>query len=200
MTYPAPGPEYQAPHNDRSPWSSPVVLVSIAAGVLLVIAGALAAFLLIPHHDVNPPAAETTATVTAGGAPSPAATTTTTPITTPDITTPVPVHPQPTIAGTDWQGFYDGPRCNAADDAAVAIGQTSRSQIVICQVGSQTGRTYYKGSADGNDVEISYPQQVGDTFHVTNRGVTYVISPQALTIVQGGATLADEPMVAYWTP
>ncbi|MEO9328268.1 hypothetical protein [Gordonia aurantiaca] len=200
---PAGYPQGPPPEPPRSPWSSPAVLVAIVAGVLLVVVGALAAFLLIPADDPDDEVAASTTTtaapqtVTSTVTQSPAAganpTTTTT-------TTTVPGRPLPTVPGADWQGFTSGPRCNAADDPAVAIGMTARSRVVICQVGNQSGRWYYKGAAPNGSIELQYPTRVGNTFEATNGSVRYLVSPSRLTIVDGDSVLSDEPMIAYWSP
>lgn len=194
-------PQGPPPQPPRSPWTSPAVLVAIGAGVLLVVAGGLAAFLLIPSDEessdttaattTNPEPATITSTVTRSPTP-PQTTVTTTP-------PPVPNRPTPTVTGADWQGFVTGPRCNAADDPAVAIGQTSRSRVVICQVGNQTGRWYYKGQAPEGGIELQFPTRVGNTFEARNGAVRYLVSPASLTIVEGGSVLTNEPMLAYWS-
>lgn len=203
--YPASGGGYpgdRPPGSDRSPWSSPAVIVAIAAGVLIVVGGVLAAVLLLPGDSdtTAQPSATSSATT-----PSPSTVTNTVttapgggagPTTTPPTTRP---RATPSVAGADWQGFTDGPRCNAADDPAVVIGQTARSRVVICQVGDQVGRMYYKGLADGNAIEVQYPTRVGNTYEVLNNDVKYIIAPGQLTIVQNGETVATEPMLAYWT-
>ncbi|MYR06194.1 hypothetical protein GTV32_07645 [Gordonia sp. SID5947] len=179
------------PPKDRSPWAAPIVI--IGAGVLIVVAAALAALLLFDDDTAPPPSsasstASTSRTIVTSTVTDIATSTAT-------VTTGRTV---PTVPGTDWQGFPDGPRCNGSDDPAVMIGETARSRIVICQVGAQTGRLYYKGSADSRSVEIDHPRRTGDTFRVTNDGVTYVISPDALVISHGHETVADEPMLAHW--
>ncbi|QTI71195.1 hypothetical protein [Gordonia polyisoprenivorans] len=193
------GPGYPPP---RSPWSSPLVIAAIVVGVLVVIGAGAGAYWLTRGSDPDDSAsASTTAasastqTVTStvtgpGGASGPTGVSTT--------TTQPPVRPSPTVSGADWQGFLSGPRCNAADDPAIVIGRTSRSQVVICQVGNQTGRWYYKALADGNPIEIGYPQMVGTTYLARNGAVTYTVSPSALVISENGATLATEPMLEYW--
>lgn len=210
MTYPpgsypgayGPGghPQGPPPEPPRSPWSSPAVLVAIGAGVLLVVAGVLAAFLLIPSDEesaaksassTTSEPATITSTVTRSPTPPPTTATTT--------LTPAPNRPAPTVAGADWQGFATGPRCNAADDPAVAIGQTSRSRVVICQVGNQTGRWYYKGQAPEGGIELQFPTRIGNTFEARNGSVRYLVSPTSLTIVDGGSVLTNEPMLAFWS-
>ncbi|MFE0749304.1 hypothetical protein [Gordonia sp. NPDC058843] len=220
MTYPPSGPGgypqggYQPggypsgqvpPEPPRSPWSSPAVLVAIGAGVLLVVVGVLAALLLIPADDESadrdtadggssPSSASTfTSTVTRPADPTTPSTTT------PTTTSPTPDRPTPTVAGADWQGFTTGPRCNAAGDPAVVVGQTSRSRVVICQVGTQTGRWYYKGAAPEGGIELQFPTRTGDTFEARNGAVRYLVSPSSLTIIEGGTVLTEEPMLAYWS-
>lgn len=209
MTYPpgypgayGPGghPQGPPPEPPRSPWSSPAVLVAIGAGVLLVVAGVLAAFLLIPSDEESAAksASSTTSqpptiTSTVTRSPTPPPTTATTTL------TPAPNRPAPTVAGADWQGFVTGPRCNAADDPAVAIGQTSRSRVVICQVGNQTGRWYYKGQAPEGGIELQFPTRIGNTFEARNGSVRYLVSPTSLTIVDAGSVLTNEPMLAFWS-
>ncbi|GAA3961298.1 hypothetical protein [Gordonia caeni] len=116
---------------------------------------------------------------------------------------PTPAAPAPapgpvSVAGADRQGFASGPRCNAAEDPAVFIGRTERSRVVVCQVGAQTGRYYYKGYANGNSIEVGYPTRSGSTFTATNKAVSYVVSPSSLTITENGAVLTREPMLQSW--
>ncbi|WP_238422140.1 hypothetical protein [Gordonia sp. 'Campus'] len=194
---PTPGPP-------RSPWSSPAVLVAIGAGVLLVVAAVLAALLFIPADDESADRDSAdggqsstptfTSTVTRSAETTPTTTTPTTP-----STSSTPPRPIPTVSGADWQGFTDGPRCNAAGDPAVAVGQTSRSRVVICQVGSQSGRWYYKGLAPEGGIELQFPTRTGDTFEARNGAVSYLVSPTSLTIVENGSVLTAEPMLAYWS-
>lgn len=103
-----------------------------------------------------------------------------------------------TVAGADERGFYGQPRCNVAEDPAIFIGRTDRSQVVICQVGAQTGRYYYRGMADGKLIEVSYPVRSGSTFTATNGAVQYIVSPSSLIITENGRTLTTEPMRESW--
>lgn len=45
---------------------------------------------------------------------------------------------------------------------------------------------------------MSYPARSGDTFVATNGNVDYIVSRSALTIRQGGSTIAVEPMIQSW--
>jgi hypothetical protein len=180
------------------------------AGVLLLALAVLLGFLLIPSDDSTPQGESSTTTTTpqvstqtVTGRPStvtapPSTVTSTVPPTT-TTTTPRTVGPQPTVPGTDQHGFVSGPRCNASADPVVMVGQTDRSKVVVCQVGSQTGRYYYKGLADGMTAEIGFPTRSGNQFVAMKDGYTYRISPTSLTITTGGDVVSDEPMIYYWT-
>ena len=211
MAYPGHGyPGGQSggyPPPDRSPWSSPVVLVAAAAGVLLVIGGVLAAFLLIPSDDDDPVSAPGTSTTTSTvtGSPGERADSPTVTITPPPTTvttthqpTTTGTRPAPTVPGADWQGFTDGPRCDAANDPAVAILRTDRSRVIICRVG-EAGGLYYKGVADGNLKHIDFPTQEGKYFIARSGSYEYIVTPSGLVIRQNGNTIADEPAIAYWS-
>ncbi|MGC5247724.1 hypothetical protein ACPXB3_12450 [Gordonia sp. DT219] len=194
-------PGYRPP---RSPWSSPLVIAAIAIGVIVVIGAALGAYWLTrgsgsEDSSTTAGASASTQTVTStitGSGTGSAGPAGTSPTTQP---TPTTSRPTPTVSGTDWQGFLSGPRCNAADDPAIVIGRTSRSQIVICQVGAQTGRWYYKGAAPQGTIEVGYPQKVGNSYVAQNGSVTYTVSPTALVITDGGDPPTTEPMLEYWT-
>ncbi len=198
------GGGYPAP--ERSPWASPVVLVAAAAGVLLVVGGILAAVLLIPSGDDDDPIATpgtsiTTHTVTSsqdGQSTQPVGTQTVTLTPPPGTTTTVTDRPSPTVPGADWQGFTDGPRCDAANDPAVAILRTARSRVIICQVGSAGGR-YYKGVAPEGHKHIDFPTQQGKYFIARSGSYEYFVTPSGLVIRDGGNTIADEPATAYWS-
>ncbi|ORM25950.1 hypothetical protein [Williamsia sp. 1135] len=185
----------------RSPWSSPVVIGAIVAGAVVLAIAVLLGFLLIPSDEDNAAGTSTTATqptstvtlTPSTGVPtSPLTSKTTTTTTTPNL-------PSPDVPGADGQGFVSGPRCNAAGDPAVMVGQTNRSKVVVCQVGNQTGRYYYKGLADGGAIEIQYPTRSGNRFTAVNIDTTYLVDGSSLTITRDGSVLAAEPMIYYWT-
>lgn len=106
----------------------------------------------------------------------------------------------PTVPGTDGQGFVDIPeaRCNFTNPA-VATGRTTESLVVICETGA--GRLYYKGVrfSDGAAIEIDDPVRTEAGFAVTNEGVRYSLSRNALVITEGSAQLASEPILQYWS-
>lgn len=115
-------------------------------------------------------------------------------------TAPPPARPAPTLDNTDGQGFVGVPqaRCNSTNPA-IAVGQTTESLVVVCETG--VGRLYYKGVrlSDGAAIEIDDPVATGNGFTASNSGVQYRVSPSALTITEGSAMLAEEPMLQYWS-
>jgi hypothetical protein len=102
--------------------------------------------------------------------------------------------------GTDLQGFlgYPEARCNSANPA-VAIGRTPKSLVVICE--DYDGRFYFKGLGltDGHSVKLENFVLVEDQFTASSSGVRCLVSPLALTITRGPATIANEPMLEYWS-
>ncbi|WP_336820080.1 hypothetical protein [Gordonia sp. MMO-8] len=208
MTYPPNGQfpnQYPTdpPEPPRSQWSSPAVVVAVIAGVVVLAGGVIAAvyFAKGDNSDTAGPTSSSTtqsgpvsqSTVTVTG--SPAAPT----AYTPPPTTTTQAHDTPTVAGTDRQGFtsISAARCNADDDA-VFVGYTSRSHVVICQVGADTSRLYYKGYAEGDSIEVGYPSRSGDTFDAQNGSTVYRVSPSALTILVPGDSPTVEPMISSW--
>lgn len=193
----------QGPH-PQSPWSSTPVIIAIVAGLILLIGGVAAALVYANGSSSStatssppsePPPNTVTETVHPTGTLAPESTA---PPTTAAPRTAAPESGPITVPGADRQGFAGGPRCNAAGDDAVFIGVTDRSRVVICQVGTQTGRYYYKGSAGGNEIEVGYPVRTGNTFVATNAGVQYLVSPSSLIIRQNGTVLSQESMIASW--
>ncbi|WOC11213.1 hypothetical protein [Gordonia sp. MP11Mi] len=203
MTYPTPpqGPQ-------RSPWASPAVIVAIIVGVLVLIGGVTGALVYANSQSdetatagsssesasPKPEQSGSTVTVTQQPTQGPTAQDRAPTVAPPPTTS----HSWPTVSGADWQGFAgSSARCNA-DDAAVFIGYTDRSQIVVCQVGSQVGRNYYKGSADGGSIEIDYPTRSGNTFTAVNGGTSYEVSTSALVITVPGDSPHVESMIQAW--
>jgi hypothetical protein len=81
----------------------------------------------------------------------------------------------------------------------VAIGRTPKSLVVICE--DYDGRFYFKGLglADGHSVKIENFVLVEDKFTASSSGVRCLVSPVALTITRGLATITNEPMLEYWS-
>ncbi len=208
MTYPPNGQfpnQYPTnpPEPPRSQWSSPAVVAAVIAGVVVLAGGVIAAVYFAKSDNSDTAGPTSSSTVEQG----PVSQSTVTVTGTPDVTTtytPPPAtttqtHDAPTVIGTDRQGFtsISAARCNADDDA-VFVGYTARSHVVICQVGSDTSRLYYKGYAEGDSIEVGYPSRSGDTFDAQNGSTVYRVSPSALTILVPGDSPTVEPMISSW--
>lgn len=199
-------PGYQQPP-PPPPSRGPQILAAAAAVVALIAVVAVVFLFVRSDDDTDPePAAAGVSVVTEyPQAPQPGENEQAAPEEqqqpAPPPTPAAPAAPAPgpvSVAGADRQGFASGPRCNAAEDPAVFIGRTERSRVVVCQVGAQTGRYYYKGYANGNSIEVGYPTRSGSTFTATNKAVSYIVSPSSLTITENGAVLTREPMLQSW--
>jgi len=103
------------------------------------------------------------------------------------------------VSGTDAHGFTDGgPTCDDSADPVIFIGRTYRSQVLICQVGAQEGRYYYKALADGASKHIDFPARSGQSITASSGAVRYIISPDRLLITENGSTIGDEPWRQSW--
>ncbi|GAA4407236.1 RodZ family helix-turn-helix domain-containing protein [Tsukamurella soli] len=199
---------YGPPHPNRTP----VIVVSVIIGVLIV-AGAVAVALLLtggrsgqqasgpattgagpmPPGEPNSPATVTVTALqqvpqaTAAGATSPA-----------DVSN--AAHPTPTVAGTDWQGFESGgARCLGSDGAAVLL-STARSQVAIC---SGSSGLYYRGwsTVDLDGITLYTLSRTGSGFHVVGSDgiTTYDVGPSGLVITTTDGVQHPEPALAYWS-
>lgn len=142
---------------------------------------------VVTQYVSTPPSADDDAQVRQAPAPAPA---------TPSSST--PQLPVPSVPGTGVHGFAGGPTCDDNADPLVFVGYSSRSKVIICQVGQQTGRYYYKGLADGNSRHVDFPTRSGNTFTATNGNVSYIVSPASLVITENGRVLTTEPMLSAW--
>ena len=214
--YPEPQPSYpqpqypqpQGPYQSPAPNRGPQIIAVIAA--IVAVAAVVAVVLLfvnsVGDDDVAAPESSgTVVTEYVQAPPSPGSDTDTqikqppAPSTTPS--TPQQSNPQlpvPPIMGANAHGFIDQPMCDDDADPLVFIGYTQRSNVIICQVGRQTGRYYYKGMADGNLSHVDFPTRSGNTFTATNGNTSYIVSPQSLVITENGRVLTTEPMREAW--
>lgn len=190
----------------RSPWSAPIVLASIAIGVI-ILAVSIGVGLVVSkpsHQSDNSEPAVSTVTVTTTTSSEPAVTTSTaTTTSTAPSSSGMPgaiAFQQPAVPNTDQHGFTDGgPRCNVAGDPVAMVVVTTRSQAIICQVGRTLG-LYYKGSADGRGVTIDYPTRQDDGWVVAaHDGTTYMMSPGGFTILANDGKTYEEPVTYYWS-
>src|ERR1700761_4091236 len=77
--------------------------------------------------------------------------------------------------------------------------QNTKSLMVICE--NYDGGFYYKGLGlgDGHSVEVDNFVRAEDEFTASNSGVQCRVSPAALIVTRGPATIINEPMLEYWS-
>ena len=107
---------------------------------------------------------------------------------------------QVSLPRTDAQGFVDYPdaRCDPGS-SPVVMGRTSRSVLVICQIGP--ANYYYRGLrlSDSASIELANAVRSSHGFDVTNPvdGTRYQIRATDISITSPGGQVSSEPMIQY---
>lgn len=93
---------------------------------------------------------------------------------------------------SDGEGYVDSTARCTKPDTAVLFGTTKSSRVAICK--TSAGAYEYRGVrvSDGAKLIASAKQTSGDTFVVVNDGVTYTVTPTALSVTAGGDTFRTE--------
>lgn len=93
---------------------------------------------------------------------------------------------------SDGEGYVDSTARCAKPDTAVLFGTTKSSRVAICK--TTTGAYEYRGVrvSDGAKLIASAKQTSDDTFVAANDGVTYTVTPTALSVTAGGDTFRTE--------
>jgi hypothetical protein len=93
---------------------------------------------------------------------------------------------------SDGEGYVDSTARCTTPDTAVLFGTTKSSRVAICK--TTTGAYEYRGVrvSDGAKLIASAKQTSDDTFVVNNDGVTYTVTPTALSVTAGGDTFRTE--------
>jgi hypothetical protein len=108
---------------------------------------------------------------------------------------------QPSLPGTDAQGFvgYPAARCDPGSTAAV-MERTTQSLLVVCEVGR--ANYYYRGLrlSDGAGIELANAVRSSGGFDVTNPvdGTRYQVRPTGISITSPSGQVSSEPMIEYW--
>lgn len=162
-------------------------LVLIAAAVVTLVAGLIAAVISVFGNDHNGSQPPPQATV------APAAPSAPPPEKTPTLSRPV--------KGADGLGFVgETARCDPGNPPAAVV-RTAKSLAVVCQ--NLSGTYYYRGEriSDGAHIELSNAERVGDGFEVTNPvdGVVYEVRPHRLKIISDGHIDSSEHVLQYAT-
>lgn len=114
---------------------------------------------------------------------------------------PLPVASAAPDAGpaTDDRGFVDSAARCPAGQAAVALGRTRRSQVVICATGNG-GHTYRAARvSDGAALQAEATATDGGYVARTD-GATYTVSPTELVVVSGGRVIYRDTWIDYLEP
>lgn len=93
---------------------------------------------------------------------------------------------------SDGEGYVDSTARCTKPDTAVLFGTTKSSRVAICK--TTTGAYEYRGVrvSDGAKLIASAKQTSDGTFVVVNDGVTYTVTPTALSVTAGGDTFRTE--------
>ncbi|HPX35880.1 MAG TPA: hypothetical protein PLH92_05265 [Mycobacterium sp.] len=98
---------------------------------------------------------------------------------------------------SDGQGYINSTARCTAPDSAVLFGTTGTSRVAICK--TPAGAFEYRGVrvSDGAKLIVTATQSTTDTFVAKNDGVTYMVTPTALSVTIGGNTLRTESWVDF---
>ena len=101
---------------------------------------------------------------------------------------------------SDGEGYVDSTARCTKPDTAVLFGTTQSSRVAICK--TSAGAYEYRGVRvrDGAKLIASASQTSSDTFVVDNDGVTYTITPTALSVTANGDTYRTETWSDYHGP
>ena len=97
----------------------------------------------------------------------------------------------------DGQGYIDSTARCTKPDTAVLFGTTDTSRVAICQTAA--GAFEYRGVrvSDGAKLIVAATQSSSDTFVAKNGAATYLVTPKALSVTVGGATVRTESWVDF---
>lgn len=104
------------------------------------------------------------------------------------------------VPPSDAGGYLDSTaRCDAPD-AAVLFGTTKTSRVAICKTAA--GAYEYRGVrvGDGARLVAAADQTSSSTYVVDNDGVTYTVTPTALSVTANGDTFRTETWTDFHSP
>ncbi len=101
---------------------------------------------------------------------------------------------------SDGGGYVDSTARCTKPDTAVVFGSTESSRVAICQTAS--GSFQYRGVrvSDGARLITAASQTSKNTFVANNDGVTYTVTPTALSVTANGDTFRTETWTDYHGP
>ncbi|TWS26450.1 hypothetical protein FK268_04265 [Tsukamurella sputi] len=174
------------PARPADPARNRVIAVSVLAGVLIVVAAAVAATAYVSNETPSAPARAAATSPSGSSAPAPASSSATSASTV----------PAPSIPGTDALGFL-GTQARCADgDSARMMVLTAASQAVVCDRG---GALYYAGwridTGTGTRIEGVLPAGPGWVARAPD--ATINITPAGLVISAANGEFT-EPATGFW--
>lgn len=101
---------------------------------------------------------------------------------------------------SDTGGYLESTARCTAPDTAVLFGTTKTSRVAVCKTAA--GAYEYRGVrvSDGAKLIVAAEQTSTDTYVVTNDGVTYTLTPTALSVTAGGDTFRTETWTDFHAP
>lgn len=115
---------------------------------------------------------------------------------TPLLMTAAPAISAPSTAApaTDSQGYVDSTARCASPDTPVIFGSTKTSRVAICK--QSEGGYEYRGVRVGDGARLVLAAtRSGDEYFVENSGITYTVTPDALTVSAGDDVIRTESML-----
>ena len=101
------------------------------------------------------------------------------------------------VPPSDAQGYVDSTARCTKPDTAVVFGTTDTSRVAVCKTAA--GAYEYRGVRvrDGAKLITTATQTSDSTFVAKNDGVTYTVTPTALSVTAGGSTFRTESWLDY---
>ncbi len=101
---------------------------------------------------------------------------------------------------SDGEGYVNSTARCTAPSTAVMFGTTETSRVAICQTAS--GTYQYRGVrvSDGAKLVTTASKTSSDAFVANNDGVTYTVTPTALSVTANGNTFRTETWTDYNGP
>ena len=104
------------------------------------------------------------------------------------------------VPPSDSEGYVDSTARCTKPDTAVIFGTTDTSRVAICRTAS--GAYEYRGVRvrDGAKLIVSATPTASDSFQADSDGVTYTVTPTALSVTIGGSTVRTETWSDFHNP
>lgn len=104
------------------------------------------------------------------------------------------------VSPSDTGGYVDSTARCTAPDTAVLFGTTLTSRVAICQTAA--GGYEYRGVrlSDGATLVADAEQTSSNAYAVSNDGVTYTVTPTALSVTANGDTFRTETWTDFHSP